>query len=144
FCIFCMFDSCFELVCIRCDFFLFFFSSRRRHTRCYRDWSSDVCSSDLLACDRRLLHKRLPAEYEAIHGDTATRLHNYGVTELEIVGGDFNYFLITTDGNGSGQEINQILDCPATPSDRESLQNLGREYEPCNNERGKELPDRQC
>src|SRR3989337_4158929 len=22
------------------------FSSRRRHTRCYRDWSSDVCSSD--------------------------------------------------------------------------------------------------
>src|SRR6266542_2338055 len=28
---------------------LFFFSSRRRHTRCYRDWSSDVCSSDLAA-----------------------------------------------------------------------------------------------
>src|SRR6266542_2510910 len=27
----------------------FFFSSRRRHTRCYRDWSSDVCSSDLSA-----------------------------------------------------------------------------------------------
>src|SRR6266498_5449297 len=28
-------------------FFFFFFSSRRRHTRCGRDWSSDVCSSDL-------------------------------------------------------------------------------------------------
>src|SRR6266498_4335828 len=28
--------------------FFFFFSSRRRHTRCGRDWSSDVCSSDLL------------------------------------------------------------------------------------------------
>src|SRR2546422_5366076 len=27
----------------------FFFSSRRRHTRCSRDWSSDVCSSDLSA-----------------------------------------------------------------------------------------------
>src|SRR3712207_8077278 len=26
----------------------FFFSSRRRHTRYWRDWSSDVCSSDLL------------------------------------------------------------------------------------------------
>src|SRR6266436_8089616 len=25
---------------------VFFFSSRRRHTRCSRDWSSDVCSSD--------------------------------------------------------------------------------------------------
>src|SRR2546422_8211448 len=30
--------------CLR---FFFFFSSRRRHTRCSRDWSSDVCSSDL-------------------------------------------------------------------------------------------------
>src|SRR3712207_8894539 len=29
------------------SFFLFFFSSRRRHTRYWRDWSSDVCSSDL-------------------------------------------------------------------------------------------------
>src|SRR6266516_2840216 len=27
--------------------FVFFFSSRRRHTRSYGDWSSDVCSSDL-------------------------------------------------------------------------------------------------
>src|SRR6266498_3023839 len=27
--------------------FCFFFSSRRRHTRCGRDWSSDVCSSDV-------------------------------------------------------------------------------------------------
>src|SRR5471030_1717228 len=30
------------------NFFLFFFSSRRRHTRCLSDWSSDVCSSDLV------------------------------------------------------------------------------------------------
>src|SRR5207248_7104619 len=28
--------------------FFFFFSSRRRHTRSYGDWSSDVCSSDLI------------------------------------------------------------------------------------------------
>src|SRR3712207_8264637 len=27
--------------------YIFFFSSRRRHTRYWRDWSSDVCSSDL-------------------------------------------------------------------------------------------------
>src|SRR5581483_12196097 len=34
----------------------FFFSSRRRHTRYWRDWSSDVCSSDLFtgAADRRI------------------------------------------------------------------------------------------
>src|SRR5690606_39827241 len=29
-------------------YFCFFFSSRRRHTRFSRDWSSDVCSSDLV------------------------------------------------------------------------------------------------
>src|SRR5436305_14164328 len=32
---------------------MFFFSSRRRHTRCGRDWSSDVCSSDLQPCPAR-------------------------------------------------------------------------------------------
>src|SRR3712207_9155253 len=32
-------------------YYLFFFSSRRRHTRYWRDWSSDVCSSDLLISD---------------------------------------------------------------------------------------------
>src|SRR2546429_252125 len=31
------------------DRVFFFFSSRRRHTRCSRDWSSDVCSSDLIS-----------------------------------------------------------------------------------------------
>src|SRR5258707_5982591 len=30
----------------------FFFSSRRRHTRYWRDWSSDVCSSDLKSATR--------------------------------------------------------------------------------------------
>src|SRR5256884_6400701 len=33
---------------LRTRSYVFFFSSRRRHTRCSRDWSSDVCSSDLL------------------------------------------------------------------------------------------------
>src|SRR5690606_40931352 len=31
-------------------YLFFFFSSRRRHTRFSRDWSSDVCSSDLTSC----------------------------------------------------------------------------------------------
>src|SRR5690606_31247903 len=34
-----------------CRLFFFFFSSRRRHTRFSRDWSSDVCSSDLALLD---------------------------------------------------------------------------------------------
>src|SRR6266536_1870607 len=41
-------------------FFFFFFSSRRRHTRSTRDWSSDVCSSDLRdLADAGLVARRL-------------------------------------------------------------------------------------
>src|SRR5207249_8561981 len=36
-------------------YLFFFFSSRRRHTRSKRDWSSDVCSSDLVTRNRRTL-----------------------------------------------------------------------------------------
>src|SRR5439155_12594419 len=39
------------LFTVICGFF--FFSSRRRHTRWPRDWSSDVCSSDLVGQPRR-------------------------------------------------------------------------------------------
>src|SRR5437867_5831557 len=35
------------MTCVVLDWVWFFFSSRRRHTRSYGDWSSDVCSSDL-------------------------------------------------------------------------------------------------
>src|ERR1035438_9335487 len=39
----------YEVQCAAC---VFCFSSRRRHTRCLSDWSSDVCSSDLPGTDR--------------------------------------------------------------------------------------------
>src|SRR5690606_39992558 len=53
----------------------FFFSSRRRHTRFSRDWSSDVCSSDLGLTDALVATARdLPA----------VPLH---VEELELEGG---------------------------------------------------------
>src|SRR2546422_127181 len=41
---------------------IFFFSSRRRHTRCSRDWSSDVCSSDLTRQRRRRTRPWLPQQ----------------------------------------------------------------------------------
>src|SRR6266403_1226765 len=46
--------------------YLFFFSSRRRHTRSLRDWSSDVCSSDL---DHR-------SELQGLEGSVARRVCN--------------------------------------------------------------------
>src|SRR5690606_40495456 len=49
--------------------FLFFFSSRRRHTRFSRDWSSDVCSSDLL----RLAQELNNTDYDVLLLDK----HNY-------------------------------------------------------------------
>src|SRR5436189_4526501 len=41
--------------------YLFFFSSRRRHTRYIGDWSSDVCSSDLASYATRYIYKHIVA-----------------------------------------------------------------------------------
>src|SRR5256885_9669203 len=77
----------------------FFFSSRRRHTRLQGDWSSDVCSSDLLAdelgraIDRGALRAgdRLPsvrrlAEERSVSVSTVVeayvRLENAGLIEI--------------------------------------------------------------
>src|SRR5205814_7842079 len=45
--------------------FIFFFSSRRRHTRCLSDWSSDMCSSDLPMPDCFSTAHRTAAAVEA-------------------------------------------------------------------------------
>src|SRR5699024_12487998 len=44
-----------------------FFSSRRRHTRSKRDWSSDVCSSDLAGRAESIFIKSINAVYPAHH-----------------------------------------------------------------------------
>src|SRR6266513_1608867 len=56
------------------NMFSFFFSSRRRHTRSKRDWSSDVCSSDLIASDLGTRIDGLPKpKYKASFGQTLTQ-----------------------------------------------------------------------
>src|SRR5438105_11220232 len=45
---------------------LFFFSSRRRHTRSTRDWSSDVCSSDLVVTAPAVGAIRPPSEVRRV------------------------------------------------------------------------------
>src|SRR5699024_12662041 len=73
----------------------FFFSSRRRHTRSKRDWSSDVCSSDLLEYadvihenpSNRLLvyrHDRLRLHHESHHPRPS--LHRHKRSEERRVG----------------------------------------------------------
>src|SRR6266436_7626803 len=79
----------------------FFFSSRRRHTRCSRDWSSDVCSSDLLRAfdnrdsnDHRTLLSAFPAGGLYFHIDVAVVL----VKLAEFVHVLFQLDLIQTSG----------------------------------------------
>src|SRR5690606_40128477 len=43
---------------------IFFFSSRRRHTRFSRDWSSDVCSSDLVSLSHTGRKRRISTTSE--------------------------------------------------------------------------------
>src|SRR5436305_3638950 len=56
----------------RCCGGIFFFSSRRRHTRCGRDWSSDVCSSDLTCSPSRVTYFASAVELAAL-GKYVTR-----------------------------------------------------------------------
>src|SRR5699024_11663320 len=59
----------------------FFFSSRRRHTRSKRDWSSDVCSSDLVSMKlgRKPLARRLRAGRERT---TSAALSNHARRQI--------------------------------------------------------------
>src|SRR5437660_2129744 len=69
---FTLFISCpFLIIC-----FFFFFSSRRRHTRWPRDWSSDVCSSDLLFLSHVDAERERGSGREAFRPGSEQRLHS--------------------------------------------------------------------
>src|SRR2546430_6683215 len=57
------------LIGSRCRYFVFFFSSRRRHTRFDCDWSSDVCSSDLApsGCTLDFTQVSASGQYVIVH-----------------------------------------------------------------------------
>src|SRR5207248_5466737 len=67
-------SSRFMVVIVYLFFFFFFFSSRRRHTRSYGDWSSDVCSSDLL----------LVAPLSGVCGLYLSAVRRYGLGRLPL------------------------------------------------------------
>src|SRR5690625_2993132 len=83
----------------------FFFSSRRRHTRWPRDWSSDVCSSDLdcfdLAADIRTL------DMEASPYDL--RGWGYGVVAVETAAGKAEYMRRQKEFSARAQSLRQRL-----------------------------------
>src|ERR1039457_5903697 len=61
-------------------FFVFFFSSRRRHTRLQGDWSSDVCSSDLGAPEKCQNFSLSSRKAVARHSQQSHRDENYHQT----------------------------------------------------------------
>src|SRR5690606_39972321 len=71
------------LLFLPCVFFFFFFSSRRRHTRFSRDWSSDVCSSDLSG------YLYTEAEHAASHAWADVWLADVGWTSIDITNRQF-------------------------------------------------------
>src|SRR5262245_62426948 len=64
----------------------FFFSSRRRHTRCLSDWSSDVCSSDLEIFSRTADDEQAIALPEFFL-DRVKRVDRFAATSLNLVHG---------------------------------------------------------
>src|SRR5258707_10099798 len=105
----------------------FFFSSRRRHTRYWRDWSSDVCSSDLEDAVRVLglhlvaLHLRWKRDGPLKPPDEAFRTVRFGAfnfflalalarnAENAVVEGNINIPLLQTGNFGFHDDVVLVL-----------------------------------
>src|SRR3984885_4355105 len=99
-----------------CSFFcVFFFSSRRRHTRCGRDWSSDVCSSDLYLERRNPAFETKMAEVLCVYREVAVlRAAEAGAGDRAREGG--NVGIISYDEKPGIQAIdNTAPDLPPKP-----------------------------
>src|SRR2546421_6068121 len=66
------------------SFLFFFFSSRRRHTRSDRDWSSDVCSSDLQEIDVLIAERRVNPRSDFISDLVNARDQGDKLTDREL------------------------------------------------------------
>src|SRR5690606_27072750 len=84
----------------------FFFSSRRRHTRFSRDWSSDVCSSDLFHVDILVLGRGLVAD----HDTAAAREQAFGGEAVAAFGAGHRVALKVIEPAGAMRA--EALDAP--------------------------------
>src|SRR5207245_8641244 len=69
---------------------------RRRHTRCYRDWSSDVCSSDLLFFFGGL---------QVTKQDISPQTTNQIVPTQEVLRGDFSKVMSAACRGGTARQL---------------------------------------
>src|SRR5688572_32735509 len=83
-------------------FYFFFFSSRRRHTRFDCDWSSDVCSSDLIHNDKIFVKDWRTAK--AVHARKRAGTDQPLLIAREIVTGD-NHFVARSEERREGKSV---------------------------------------
>src|SRR5207249_7850917 len=93
---------------------LFFFSSRRRHTRSKRDWSSDVCSSDLIRL-KTLGHSLL---------STSACLNRYSVAEHVW---SVNQAASQSTGRRQYEPLTTLLLLAVCPDSRSEERRVGKE-----------------
>src|SRR5258705_9956441 len=93
-------------------YFLFFFSSRRRHTRCLSDWSSDVCSSDLIGrahffFSSRRRHTRCLSDWssDVCSSDLAALLIRAEIAMLSVSAGPNWTVKLSTGAPGSSRSL---------------------------------------
>src|SRR5216684_3297047 len=88
-------------------FVFFFFSSRRRHTRCSRDWSSDVCSSDLGGVtDPVVVLDRVRTEY----------LTGMQVEWLDPLGFNNSFAMTVRGEDARARHLEKLSDAAADPT----------------------------
>src|SRR5688500_11129918 len=118
---------------------LFFFSSRRRHTRLQGDWSSDVCSSDLAAQTEWWYytgHLRTDTGrkfgFEWVFFKRRTDLDRFAVVPVRLIGNPFYFahFAITDHdaksfGYAHRKSANGLLDVPARASQTHYYLSIG-------------------
>src|SRR5256884_8557584 len=101
----------------------FFFSSRRRHTRCSRDWSSDVCSSDLGSSSNPLGKASQTMQNETELDCQVTKENPFGCVELwagnelahrhvELVGLEGDLIAVPSDSKVGG-DFYALFSCGA-------------------------------
>src|SRR5699024_9601156 len=100
----------------------FFFSSRRRHTRSKRDWSSDVCSSDLrggyCTADDVFLHLREVLGTEGLSIELLLRLQQLAVHR--------HHFGAQDDADHHEDEDGDLDPAPCSPAQRPAPRRGGR------------------
>src|SRR2546429_6910292 len=108
----------------------FFFSSRRRHTRCSRDWSSDVCSSDLFTRENDIVTIGSENHFQNVYVKLLSCVDKFISSLLGSVehlcvhargyGRGFSGGLLPGDDRVCGQKEEQARDCYCCGEDLET------------------------